>query len=64
MTPEQMRLLHPLTRQTPVHELRNALQACALCWPWSIVKAAVDGYCAAFVAASDPLPANFFEILD
>lgn len=64
MTPEQMLLLHPLTRQTPAQELRNALQALMLCWPLSIVKAAVDGYCEAFVAALDPLPANFFEILD
>lgn len=56
MTPEQQRLLCPLTPQTPAQQVVNAASALSLAWPFSIARAAVMGYCETFVAALDPMP--------
>lgn len=55
MTPQQRRLLYPLTPQTPEQQLVNLISAISLAWPFSIVRAAVLGYCEAFTAVLDPL---------
>lgn len=55
MTPEQKRLLCPLTRQTPVQTACNLVSAMSLAWPFSIARAAVMGYCETFVAVLDPI---------
>lgn len=54
MTPQQLRLLCPLTPQTPVQKVVNLLSAISLSWPFSIARAAIIGYCEAFVAVLDP----------
>jgi hypothetical protein len=56
MTPEQQRLLCPLTPQTPVQTAVNLVSALSLAWPFSIARAAVMGYCETFVAVLDPMP--------
>lgn len=58
MTPQQKRLLHPLTPQTPVQQLKNAIKVCLLCWPWSIVHAAAIEYCTTVSSRLDPLPSH------
>lgn len=55
MSPEQQRLLNPLTRQTPVRRLANCAAAISLAWPFSIVRTWVLTYCETFSAVVDPL---------
>jgi hypothetical protein len=55
MTPQQRRLLCPLTPQTPVQTVANAAAALSLAWPFSIARAAAIGYCETFTAVLDPI---------
>jgi hypothetical protein len=64
MTPEQMRLLHPLRPQTPAEQMVNVINLAWTCWPLSVVHAAVVGYCETFSAVLDPLPADFCSVID
>lgn len=56
MTPQQRRLLCPLTPQTPVQTVVNAAAALSLAWPFSIAREfALEYYCATFTAVLDPI---------
>lgn len=55
MTPEQKRLLCPLTPQTPAQTAVNLVSALSLAWPFSVARAAVIGYCETFAAVLDPI---------
>lgn len=53
MTPRQLRLIHPLTRQ-PRAKAFGHLVAAYLIWPLCIFEAAITGYCETFVEVLDP----------
>lgn len=55
MTPQQQRLLHPLTRQTPVRQVANLVAALSLSWPFSIARTWCLTYCATVSAVLDPI---------
>lgn len=55
MTPQQRRLLSPMTPQTPAQTVVNAVAALSMAWPFSIARAAAVGYCETFVAVLDPI---------
>lgn len=55
MTPEQRRLIAPLTRQDPARKLANLVSALSLTWPFSIVRTWLITYCATFSAVVDPI---------
>lgn len=51
MTPEQKRLLYPLTQQTPVQQIANTAAALSLAWPCNGARTFVLAYCETFSAA-------------
>lgn len=55
MTPQQKRLLHPLTPQTPVQQLANLVAALSLAWPCNGARTFVLAYCETFSAMLDPI---------
>jgi hypothetical protein len=55
MTPEQKRLLRPLTPQTPVQQAVNLLAAISLSWPFSISRTWFLTYCKTFSSMLDPV---------
>lgn len=55
MTPQQRRLLCPLTPQTPVQTVVNAAAALSMAWPFSIAREFALEYCATFTAVLDPI---------
>lgn len=50
MTPQQRRLLCPLTPQTPVQTVVNGVAALSMAWPFSIAREFALEYCATFTA--------------
>ena len=55
MTPEQKRLLHPLTHQTPTQKALNLAAAVSLAWPFSIARTWLLTYGETFSAMLDPI---------
>ncbi len=55
MTPEQKRLLYPLTRQTSTQKAANLAAAVSLAWPFSIARTWLLTYCETFSAMIDPI---------
>lgn len=51
MTPEQKRLLHPLTPQTSPQKAANLATVVSLVWPFSISRTWLLAYCETFSAA-------------
>lgn len=55
MTPEQKRLLYPLTPQTPAQQAANLVAAISLSWPFSIPRTWYFTYCQTFSEMLDPI---------
>ncbi len=55
MTPEQKRLLYPLTRQTPTQKAVNLATAVSLAWPFSILRTRLLTYHETFLSVLDPV---------
>lgn len=55
MTPEQKRLLHPLTPQTPPQKAANLATVVSLVWSFSISRTWLLAYCETFSARFDPI---------
>lgn len=55
MTPEQKRLLHPLTHQIPTQKALNLAAAVSLAWPFSIARTWLLTYSETFSAMFDPI---------
>lgn len=55
MTPEQKRLLYPLTRQTPMRKVANLAAAVSLAWPFSILRTWLLAYHETFLSVLDPI---------
>lgn len=58
MTPEQKRLLHPLTRQTQTQKAVNLATAVSLAWPFSILRTWLLTYHETFLSVLDPVCLN------
>lgn len=58
MTPEQKRLLYPLTRQTSTQKAANLAAAVSLAWPFSILRTWLLAYHETFLSVLDPICLN------
>ncbi len=55
MTPEQKRLLYPLTRQTSTQKAANLAAAVLLAWSFSILRTWLLAYHETFLSVLDPV---------
>lgn len=54
LTPRQLRLIYPMTKQPPAQALANVIAA-YLIWLWCILEVAAQEYAATFAAVYKPV---------